>query len=110
MPKGDFLGEFEMLVIAAVQRLGDDAYGVTIQREIVDRAGRSASIGAIHAALGRLADKGFLAFRISEPLPLPGGRSRKYARITPAGGRAFRHSLDALSRMVDGLAIEEPRR
>ena len=105
MPKGDFLGEFEVLILAALQRLGDDAYAVTIQREIERRARRPASIGAIHAAVGRLADKGFVAFRISEPLPIPGGRARKYSRITPAGVRALRHSTSALARMIDGLEL-----
>ena len=60
---------------------------------------------AIHAAVGRLADKGFVAFRISEPLPIPGGRARKYSRITPAGVRALRHSTSALARMIDGLEL-----
>jgi DNA-binding PadR family transcriptional regulator len=105
MPKGDFLGEFEVLILAALQRLGDDAYAVTIKREIERRARRPASIGAIHAAVGRLADKGFVAFRISEPLPIPGGRARKYSRITPAGVRALRHSTSALARMIDGLEL-----
>ena len=105
MPKGDFLGEFEVLILAALQRLGDDAYAVTIKREIERRARRPASIGAIHAADGRLADKGFVAFRISEPLPIPGGRARKYSRITPAGVRALRHSTSALARMIDGLEL-----
>jgi PadR family transcriptional regulator, regulatory protein PadR len=105
MPKGDFLGEFEVLILAALQRLGDDAYAVTIKREIERRARRPASIGAIHAAVGRLADKGFVAFRISEPLPIPGGRARKYSRITPAGMRALRHSTSALARMIDGLEL-----
>lgn len=105
MPKGDFLGEFEVLVLAALQRLGDDAYAVTIKRDIEQRAKRPASIGAIHAALGRLADSGFVEFRISDPLPVPGGRSRKYSRITPAGTRALRNSTAALARMLDGLAL-----
>jgi DNA-binding PadR family transcriptional regulator len=105
MPKGDFLGEFEVLILAALQRLGDDAYAVTIKRELEQRAKRPASLGAIHAALDRLADKGFVAFRISDPLPIPGGRARKYAKITAAGVRALRHSTDALARMIDGLEL-----
>ncbi|HET7374150.1 MAG TPA: PadR family transcriptional regulator [Gemmatimonadaceae bacterium] len=105
MPKGDFLGEFEVLILAALQRLGDDAYAVTIKRDIEQRAKRPASLGAIHAALGRLADKGFVKFRISDPLPVPGGRARKYSLITPAGTRALRNSTAALARMIDGLAI-----
>lgn len=105
MAKGDFLGEFEVLVLAALQRLGDDAYAVTIKHDIERRARRSASLGAIHAALGRLADKGFVSFRVSDPLPVPGGRARKYARITPDGTRALRKSMAALARMIDGLAL-----
>ena len=66
MTKGAYLGEFEMLVLISLGRLGDDAYAVTIKRELERRAKRSASIGAIHAALGRLADKGFVAFHVSE--------------------------------------------
>ena len=105
MPKGDFLGEFEVLVLAALHRLGDDAYAVTIKRDIEQRAKRPASLGAIHAALRRLADKGFVEFRISDPLPVPGGRARKYSLITPAGTRALRNSTAALARMIDGLAL-----
>lgn len=105
MPKGKFLGEFEVLVLAALRRLGDDAYAVTIKREIEGRARRAASIGAIHAALGRLADKGYVAFRVSDPLPIPGGRSRKYSNITPAGVRALTQSTAALARMIDGLEL-----
>lgn len=109
MPKGDFLGEFEVLVLAALQRLEDDAYAVTIKREIEQRAKRPASIGAIHAALGRLADKGFVLFRISDPLPVPGGRARKYAKITAPGVRALRQSTSAVARMLDGLELKVGR-
>ncbi|HTE46060.1 MAG TPA: hypothetical protein VK636_12490 [Gemmatimonadaceae bacterium] len=105
MPKGHYLGEFEVLVLAALQRLGDDAYAVTIKREIELRARRSASIGAVHAAVERLADKGFVVFRISDPLPVPGGRSRKYSKITAAGLRALKQSTAALGRMIDGLEL-----
>ncbi|HEY4132319.1 MAG TPA: PadR family transcriptional regulator [Gemmatimonadaceae bacterium] len=105
MTKGAYLGEFEMLVLISIGRLGDDAYAVTIKREIERRAKRGASIGAIHAALGRLADKGYVDFRISDPLPVPGGRARKYATITSAGSRALRSSVGAIGRMLDGLEL-----
>lgn len=105
MPKGEFLGEFEILVLASLQRLGEDAYAVTIKRDIEQRAKRAASLGAIYASLERLADKGYVAFRVSDPLPVPGGRARKYSRITADGARAFRHSIAALARMVDGLKL-----
>jgi DNA-binding PadR family transcriptional regulator len=105
MSKGDFLGEFEVLVLAALQRLGDEAYAVTIKHDIESRAQRPASLGSIHAALGRLGDKGFVVFRASDPLPIRGGRSRKHSRITPAGLRALRQSTASLVRMIDGLEL-----
>ena len=105
MSKGDILGEFELYVLAALERLGDDAYGVTIRDEIERRTGRVASFGAVYATLERLGRKGYVTFRISEPQPVQGGRSRKHARLTPAGVRAFRNSVRALDRMLDGLDI-----
>jgi DNA-binding PadR family transcriptional regulator len=105
MPKGHYLGDFELLVLIALSRLEDDAYAVTIKQDIERRAKRPASIGAIHAALARLADKGFVTFRISAPLPVPGGRSRKYAAMTAAGTRALRSSLRSLGRMIEGLEL-----
>jgi DNA-binding PadR family transcriptional regulator len=104
MAKGDFLGEFEFLVLAALQRLGE-SYAVPVQDELERRAKREASLGAIHAAMERLADKGYVSFRISAPLPVPGGRSRKYARVTAAGVRALRVSSAAFTRMMDGLEL-----
>lgn len=106
MPRGDHLGEFELHVLAAALRLGDDAYGVSIADEIETRARRSASMGAVHAALGRLADKGYVTFRLSEPLPVRGGRSRKHVRVTAAGRRALAHSSAAMLRMIDGLRLD----
>ncbi len=105
MPRGDHLGEFELYVLAALARLGDDAYGVTIRQEIESRTGRSASIGAVYATLARLADKGLVVFWFSEPLPVPGGRSRKHARITAAGRQALRTSTRALASLLDGLGF-----
>lgn len=100
---GSFLAEFELYVMLAIARLGDDAYGVSIREEIEARTGRSASVGALYATLGRLGDKGLLRFEISEPRPVPGGRARKYCRLTAEGERALAHSAGMLSRMMDGL-------
>ena len=105
MPKGFHLGDFELLVLAALVRLGDDAYAVTIKHDIEQRAKRPASLGPIHSAIGRLGDKGFVALRMSDPLPIQGGRARKYARITAAGRRALRESTAAVARMIEGLEL-----
>ena len=105
MTRGANLGEFEIHVLAALERLGDDAYAVSVRDEIAARAGRRASIGAVYATLGRLAEKGYVVFWFSDPLPVRGGRPRKHARVTPAGRRALRSASQALARMLDGLAL-----
>lgn len=78
MAKGDFLGEFEIYVMLALDRLGLEAYGVTIRQEITARTGREVAIGAVYATLARLETKGLVAHRLSQPQPVPGGRARKY--------------------------------
>jgi PadR family transcriptional regulator, regulatory protein PadR len=104
MAKGDFVGEFELYVMLALARQGDEAYGVTIRREIEARTGRSVVIGAVYATLARLEEKGLVQFRISDPQPVQGGRARKYFTLTPAGTRALRHSTAMLARMMAGLS------
>ncbi len=104
MTKGKYLAEFELYVMSALSLLGDEAYGVTIRREIEERSGRSVAIGAVYATLARLADKGLVSFRVSEPLPVQGGRSRKHARLTAAGRRALAASTEMLARMIPALS------
>lgn len=104
--KGRHLAEFELYLLLALAHLGEGAYGVTIRREIERRSGRPVAIGAVYATLARLEDKGLVRFTISEPLPVPGGRSRKYVRLTPSGERALKASATMLLRMLRGL---EPR-
>ncbi len=60
MGKGSFLGEFEQLVLLAVLRLGDEAYGLGVRREIRMRTGREVAIGAVYATLDRLEERGWL--------------------------------------------------
>jgi DNA-binding PadR family transcriptional regulator len=104
MAKGDFVGEFELYVMLALVHQGEEAYGVTIRREIEDRTGRVVVIGAVYATLARLEEKGFVKFRISDPQPVQGGRARKYFTLTAAGTRALRHSTAMLARMMAGLS------
>src|SRR4029450_11910834 len=106
MAKGDFVGEFELYVMLALARLGDEAYGVTIRREIEARTGRTIVIGAVYATLARLEEKDLVQFRISDPQRVQGGRARKYFTLTAAGTRALRHSTAMLARMMAGLSPE----
>jgi PadR family transcriptional regulator len=102
---GRFLAEFELYVMLAVARLGADAYGASIRREIEGRTGRPVSVGALYATLARLGDKGLLRFTVSDPEPTRGGRSRRQCTLTPTGKAALRHSTEMLTRMMDGVAV-----
>jgi len=104
MLAGPPLSELDLFVLLALERLGEDAYGVTIRREIEARTGRTVAIGAVYATLARLEDKGLVRFRISDPQPVQGGRARKYFTLTAAGARAVRHSTTMLARMMAGLS------
>ena len=100
------VGDFEQLVLLALVRLGDQAYGIAIHHEIVQRAGRDVTVASVYKTLERLEDKGFAASSLGEPTAERGGRRKKYFRIQPAGRRALRHALASLRRMSDGLAAD----
>ncbi len=110
MTRARYLSEFELHVLLAVQRLGEDAYGGSIRREIEARSGRRVWIGPLYTTLAKLDDLSFVTTRAGEPLPVRGGRSRRYYRLTVAGSRALRASLAMLDRMRDDVALRpEPR-
>jgi DNA-binding PadR family transcriptional regulator len=90
--KGENIGEFEELVLLAVRGLGDDATGATVQETIEREAGRSASLGAIYAALDRGHRKGLVESWLADPTPVQGGRRRRHYALTPDGEEALRES------------------
>ena len=104
-----FLSELELFVLGAVQRLGEDAYGASIRKEIATRTGREASIGSVYATLGNLRDKGFVTFEVSDPKPVPGGRARRMVRLTAPGRVALGNSLRAIQRLARGLVLRADR-
>ncbi len=97
------LGELEQLVLLAIARLGDDAYGVTVRREITARTRRDLSFGSVYTTLTRLEEKGFLASHLGDPTPERGGRRKKHYLISPAGRRALQRSLHAIRSMARGI-------
>jgi DNA-binding PadR family transcriptional regulator len=99
------LGELELSILAALEHLGDDAYGASIQAEIESRSERPTPFGSVYVTLERLAKKGYVSFWIGDPRPVQGGRSRKHVRITPAGRRALAESARSLDRMLAGLRL-----
>ena len=101
--RSDFLGSLEQIVLLALVRLGSDAYGVTVRMEIEKRTGRSLSIGAIYATLGRLEAKGFVSSQTGEPTAERGGRAKRHFRVEASGLRALRASQRAIDSMSAGL-------
>jgi len=97
------LGELEQLVLLAIARLGDDAYGVTVRREIAVRTRRDLSFGSVYTTLTRLEAKGFVASRVGAPTPERGGRRKKHYLISAAGRRALHRSLNAIRTMARGI-------
>lgn len=103
----DTLGEFEQIVLLAVLRLGNDAYGVPIRREIEVRTKRSISIGALYSTLDRLDGKGYLSSSFSDPTPERGGRARRYFRVEARGIKALVRTRQALTMMWDGIDLPQ---
>ena len=103
MAKGDYLGEFEQLVILAVMRLGAGAYGMTVRREIEANSGRSVSLGAIYATLDRLEDKGFVSSALGETTAARRGRAKRFFKVQASGVIALQNALATLDRMRMGI-------
>ena len=107
MGKGAYLGEFEQMVLLALIRLRDNAYGMTIRQVIQERAQRPVSIGQVYAALERLEAKGHLTSRVSDPEPIRGGRSKKLYDLTIEGKAALSKARLMMVRMADGLELPD---
>ena len=101
----DYLGEFEHIVVLALLRLEDRAYGVTVRQEIEFRIKREVSIGAVYATLDRLESKGYVKSRRGDPTPERGGRSKRFFRVTAKGVTAVSRTHRAFESMADGLAL-----
>ncbi len=92
--KGDVLGEFEELVLLVVGLLADEAYGLAIRDELEKQTGRGSAIGAVHATLNRMEEKGYLTSRMTAATQERGGRRKRVFQITASGKRALLDSRD----------------
>ena len=101
-----YLGEFEHMVLAAILRLGEDAYGTAIIKEIEDGTGRQVPSGSLSVTLDRLEAKGHLESRMGEADPDRGGRPKRFVSVTDAGFQAVKVSRAAMLNLWSGL---EPR-
>jgi PadR family transcriptional regulator PadR len=97
------LGEFEQLILLALVRLGPDAYGATVRREIQEHAGREVSISAVYTTLERLEQKGLVRSRVGEPTAERGGRRRRHFELLPLGARSLGDAYRAFTGMTAGI-------
>jgi DNA-binding PadR family transcriptional regulator len=101
----DYLGEFEHIIVLALLRLTDQAYGVTVRQEIEFRTKREVSIGAVYATLDRLEAKGYVKSHRGDPTPKRGGRSKRFFHVTAKGVAAVNRTQRALQSMTEGLNL-----
>src|SRR6202795_5099298 len=102
MPRSEFLGGFELLVLLAIIRLGDEAYGVPISEAIEESSGKEVALGSVYITLERLESKGLVSSRLGEPTAERGGRAKTYFRITAKGLREVRQAQRTLTRLWKG--------
>lgn len=103
MGKGDYLGEFELVVLLTLFHLGEEAYGMTIRMRIEEKTGRSVSIGAVYTTLRRLQAKGHVSSRLGEPSRSRGGRAKKFFALEPEGLAAVQRSREMFVSLWKGL-------
>jgi DNA-binding PadR family transcriptional regulator len=101
----DYLGEFEQLILLALARLGENAYGVNIRATIVERTKRRPSFGAIYSTVRRMEEKGLVRSFSGAPEPVRGGRAKKHVVLTARGRAALREAHAAVVRMAEGVSL-----
>jgi PadR family transcriptional regulator, regulatory protein PadR len=105
-PFGAILGEFEQLVLLALLRLGNGAFGAAIHREIVTRTGRDLPASAVYVTLDRLVAKRMVCPYVGTPTAQRGGRRRKHYLLDTAGQRALARAYRTFGMMTAGLQDE----
>jgi PadR family transcriptional regulator PadR len=103
MASRGYLGNFELMILLAIMRIGDEAYGVPISDEIAANTGRTVVLGSVYAALERLERRGVVTSLLGEPRAERGGRAPRYFRITASGLREVRTAHKALTTLWRGL-------
>ena len=97
------LSNFELMVMLAIIRIGDDAYGVSISTEIQETTGSEVLLGSVYDALSRLEEKGLVSSVLGEATPERGGRAKRHFRTTSKGLRLVRDTQQSLVKLWKGL-------
>src|SRR5579862_6322239 len=105
MTAGPSLGEFEQVVLLAILRLSENAYGVTIGAEITACTGREPGPGALYTTLDRLEDKGLVSSRMGDPTPQRGGRAKRYFMLSAKGLAAVTRAQQSYRRLLEGCEL-----
>jgi PadR family transcriptional regulator PadR len=106
MPKGEYLGEFEHIVLLTILRLGDGAYGAMIRAEIERATGRFPAMGTVHATLERLERKHLVSSWVGEPTAERGGKAKRHFKIEADGVLAVKNAHQVLERLQAGLSLQ----
>ena len=109
MPR-HLLTDFELMLLLATLRVGDEAYGVQIAREIEQTNGRRVLLGAAYAALDRLERNGFVASTIGSPSRERGGRAKRFFKVTPRGIKAVKETQQALVALWKDIPLLQEKR
>lgn len=96
----DYIGEFEELVLLAILKLSDNAYGVPIREVLEEATSRTISVGALYATLNRLEEKGLVSTKVGDATPERGGRAKRYFRVEGSGMRALREAEAARRNLI----------
>ena len=99
------LGEFEQIVLLAILRLGENAYGVTIREEIAKKTDRDPSPGALYTTLARMEEKGLVKSRLGDPTPDRGGRAKRFVKLTPSGISAVTRAQRSYQNLLQGITL-----
>lgn len=97
------LGTFDLMILLALMRVGDDAYGVPIAREIEETSGRMVALATLYATLARLEKNGLVSSRLGEPTAERGGRAKKYFRVTARGLGEVRNAQRVFTSLWSGI-------
>ena len=103
MASAGSISNFELMVMLALIRLGEEAYGVPICQEIEEHSGREVALGSVYAALERFEDRHLATSKVGEPTPERGGRAKRYFKVTPKGLRVVRETQQALMSLWSGV-------
>jgi len=98
------LTDFELMILLAILRIGEDAYGVPIAREIEQTGKRAVLLGAIYTALDRLEANGLVTSAYGDPTPERGGRAKRFFKVTSKGLKAVKDTQRAFTALWSGIA------